>query len=64
MLSVPKNELYELIDALPDTETLAAKRYLEFSMKPNIFLMSPNAVVQFERRDLKSDVLFILLDPD
>jgi hypothetical protein len=30
MLSVPKNELYELIDALPETETLAAKRYLEF----------------------------------
>ena len=30
MLSVPKNELYELIDALPEAETLAAKRYLEF----------------------------------
>jgi hypothetical protein len=28
--SIPKDELHELIDALPEGETLAAKRFLEF----------------------------------
>jgi hypothetical protein len=28
--TTPKKELHEIIEALPETETLAAKRYLEF----------------------------------
>jgi hypothetical protein len=28
--TIPKKELYEIIEALPETEPLAANRYLEF----------------------------------
>ena len=44
MLKVPKDELYELIDALPKTETVAAKRYLEFLIsrgEAEYWLVSP-----------------------
>ena len=30
MLNIPKSELHELVETLPDSETLAAKRYFEF----------------------------------
>ncbi len=30
MESIPKEELHELIDALPEGETMVAKRFLEF----------------------------------
>ena len=30
MNTIPKKELHVIIEALPETETLAAKRYLEF----------------------------------
>jgi len=33
MESIPKEELHELIDALPEGETMAAKRFLEFLLR-------------------------------
>ena len=33
MTEVTKNELHELINVLPETETLAAKRFLEFLLR-------------------------------
>jgi hypothetical protein len=30
MLTVSRSELYQLVDALPETETMSAKRFLEF----------------------------------
>ena len=30
VLNIPKSELHELVETLPDSESLAAKRYLEF----------------------------------
>jgi hypothetical protein len=33
MESIPKEELHDLIEALPETETFAAKRFLEFLLR-------------------------------
>jgi hypothetical protein len=47
---VPKSELYKLIDALPEEETPAAKRFLEFllSLQEEEEYFSPEDLAEIE----------------
>ena len=50
MNTIPKKELHELIEALPETDTIAAKRYLEF-------LISQGEADYFSPEDLYIDTI-------
>lgn len=50
METVPKEELHHLIEALPETETLAVKRFLEFllSLREEKEYFSPEDLAEIE----------------
>ncbi|MGQ9689210.1 MAG: hypothetical protein ACUVXF_10550, partial [Desulfobaccales bacterium] len=58
MQTIPKNELHRLVEALPDSDTLAAKRLLEYVLSKTgdpvlkAFLSAPEDDEPLDEEDL------------
>jgi hypothetical protein len=58
MQTIPKNELHRLVEALPDSDTLAAKRLLEYVLSKTgdpvlkAFLSAPEDDESLDEEDL------------
>ena len=56
-MAISKDDLHRLVDSLPEKETTAAKRFLEFLLQANDPFLSVLDQVEEENEELEADEL-------